>query len=632
MCGICGIVDFSGAPIDPARIERMTNALAHRGPDDAGMYCRENVGLGHRRLAILDLSPTGHQPMSNSEGTIWIVFNGEIYNFRELKAELIDAGHHFQSSSDTEVILHGYEEWNDAIWEKLDGMFALALWDGGRRQLLLVRDAFAVKPLYYSLQNERVIFASEIKGILAAGLIERSLNYQALSNYLSYFYTPGPETILSSVHQVRPGRIMRFEQGGATERRYWQLRVDDSVARKSEDDLLEMLRTEAREAVRKSLVSDVPVGLLLSSGLDSNIILTELLELNYPDIQTVTVGFRDDSYNEANRVKKRLDGLDLRSHIVYLEDQDIPALFDKMVYHMDSLNANVASIAEYLIVKSVAQYVKVALAGAGNDELFAGYSTYIADRIRPYYLRLPRAVRSSLQAMAQHMPQTERKYSVDYLLRKFTEGAGYSAQKSHYWWRTIMTDSDKEMLFSGPVAEEGLQDSFLVYKEYYDEAEQMFDFDTQSLYADFFMFCNENANMMVDNLSMAVSLEIRPPFLTKRFVEFAFSMPYRFKLNGTTTKYCLRRAYASRLPGYIAKQRKTGLVSPISKLIRGQLREMTCDNFAGAGKYPCFNQPYLQRILAEHLSGKRDYGFQIYVLLTFMRWHELFLNPGGHRD
>ncbi len=629
MCGICGIIDFSGEHVELSRLEAMTNILAHRGPDDAGILCRGNVGLGHRRLAILDLSPAGHQPMCNGDETIWITFNGEIYNFQELKAELVQAGYQFRSNSDTEVIIHGYEEWGSACWDKLDGMFAFALWDGRAQRLYLVRDPFAIKPLYYLRQNNKVIFGSEIKSLLASGLVDRQLNYAALSNYLTYFYTPGPETMIRNVFHVKPGRAIAFDRNGATEQRYWQLKADDSLAHVKRDDLLDLLRQECREAVRKSLVSDVPVGLLLSSGLDSNIILNELLTLQYPDIQTVTVGFRGDSYNEASTVKRRVEGLEVKSHILYVEDHDIPGMFDHMVYHLDSLNANVANLAEYLIVKSVAQYVKVALAGAGNDELFAGYATYVADKIRPYYVAVPGFIRGAIQTMAHQLPQTERKYSLDYLLRKFTEGVGYSQQKSHYWWRTIFTDSDKDKLFNGYEPSVDLRrDSFLVYQAYYDEVEKDFDFATQSLYADFFLFCNENANMMVDNLSMAFSLEIRPPFLTKRFVEFAFKVPYRFKLKGNTTKYCLRQAYDKRLPDYITKQKKSGLVSPISQLIRGPLRQLVSDTFADTSDHPYFSKLYLQKILGEHLAGKKDYGFQIYVLFTFMRWYELFLNPG----
>lgn len=607
----------------------MTNVLAHRGPDDSGIYCRDNIALGHRRLAIIDLSPAGHQPMSNDDGTIWMVFNGEIYNFQEIKAELTSLGHAFKSNSDTEVIIHGYEEWGHACWDKLDGMFALALWDSRTRRLFLVRDPFAIKPLFYYHQNGQVVFASEIKSVLASGLVDKQLNYASLSNYLTYFYTPGPETILRNIRHVPPGRAVVIDSQGTSEYRYWQLRPDSSLANAGLSDLLELARAESREAVRKSLVSDVPVGLLLSSGMDSNIILNELIELGYPDIQTVTVGFREDSYNETMAVRKRLQGLNVNSHILYVEDQDIPALFDHMVYHLDSLSANVANMAEYLIVKAVSQHVKVALAGAGNDELFAGYSTYIADRLRPYYRALPGFARARLKALAQRIPQSGRKYSFDYLLRKFTEGADYSPQKSHYWWRTIFTDADKEQLIGGyQPADELLRDSFSIYKTYYDEVEGDFDFNTQSLFADFFLFCNENANMMVDNLSMAFSLEIRPPFLTKRFVEFSFRVPFKYKLKGNTTKYLLRKAYEGRMPDYITRQRKTGLVSPIPQLIRGPLREMISDTFADTSHYPYFNRRFLQQMLADHLAGRRDYGYQIYVLFTFMRWYKLFMLSG----
>ncbi len=627
MCGVCGIIDFSGKKVDPSRIRKMATLLEHRGPDDEGIFCKDNVGIGHRRLAILDLTQAGHQPMTNEDNTIWIVFNGEIYNFNELKTKLTHLGHKFKSCSDTEVIIHGYEEWGTSCWEKLDGMFAFALWDERKEELYLVRDPFAIKPLYWTQQNNAIIFASEIKSILGSGMVDRRVNYSTLSNFFTYFYTPGPETMIEDVFHVKPGRAITFSKKNVSEHRYWRLRPNESLKSVKFDDLLDMLKAECRHAVKKSLVSDVPVGLLLSSGLDSNIILSELLNLKCRDLQTITVGFRESSFDEASLVKKTVGNLGIKSHIVYTEDHDIPAVFDHMVYHQDSLNANVANLPEYLIVKAASKYAKVVLAGAGNDELFAGYSTYMADKIRPYYLLFPRFIRNLIGKLAGRLPQREYKYSLDYLFRKFVEGAEYSPQKSHYWWRTIFTDEAKKELFAGHASlSTTASDSFLIYKRYYDEVEKEFSFSAQSLYADFFLFCNENANMMVDNLSMAFSLEVRPPFLTKRFVEFAFNIPYNIKLKGNITKYCLRKAYSKNLSKRIVNSKKSGLVSPVSQLIRGPLKDMIYDTFAGASKYGYLNKPYIDRLLSDHMSGRKNYAFHIYLLFTFMRWHEIFIS------
>ena len=633
MCGISGLVDFNGNQIDENVISSMTNILAHRGPDDSGIYCKSNVALGHRRLSIIDLSALGHQPMATPDGRILIVFNGEIYNYQELRSDLLKSGHSFVSNTDTEVILHGYREWGQECWKRLDGMFSIGLWDTQTSALTLVRDPFGIKPLFYAYNQNRVIFSSEIKGLLASGYITPRVNFESLSNYLTYFYTPGPETIVEGIEQVEPGRAMTFRNSEVRTNRYWKINPEAQLVNVRPNDLIAQVRHECNVAVNKSLVSDVPVGLLLSSGVDSNIILNEIVASGAREIETVTVGFRESSYNETDLVKRRVGELGVKSHVIYVEDHSLTSTFDKMVYHMDSLSANVAGMAEYLIVKAVSEKVKVALAGAGNDELFAGYATYIADKILPYYKIIPAFARSGVRMLADHIPHSGKKYSYDYLIRKFTEGAEYTPDKSHYWWRTIFTDKDKMMMSADASGENALMtDSFRSYKKYYDEVGEKYDFATQSLYADFFMFCNQNANMMVDNLSMAFSLEIRPPFLTKRFVEFAFSVPYKYKLNGLTTKYILRKAYEGLIPDYILKQKKSGLVSPIPQLIRGQLREFIQDNFNSLSDHPYFNKAYLTQMLKEHLSGERDHGFKLYTILTYLRWHDMFIKNTAPMD
>lgn len=612
--------------MDLSSIDAMSHVLLHRGPDDSGVYLDGSVGLAHRRLSIIDLSVSGHQPMGNEDGTLWVTYNGEIYNHLDLRRVLSDAGHCFASHSDTEVLIHGYEEWGDDLWNRLDGMFALALWDARRRELILARDPFSIKPLYYAQRGETVLFASELKSLLASGLVHRELNYAALSDFFTYFYTPGPATIVKDVSHVKPGHIARFRGKATEERRYYKIPTQPKCEM-DEHEVCSVVRNECREAVRKTLVADVPVGVLLSGGIDSNIILEEMLDLGLRDVYTVTVGFDTASYDETSVVKERVRGLPVRSHFLRCEDAAEPAVLDDMIWHQDSLSANVANLAMYAIFKATASEMKVVLSGTGLDEMFAGYSTYIANRLRPYYRGLPSPLRRGIRALAHRLPQTSRKYSFDYLARKFTVGAELDKDRSHYWWRTILTDDDKKTLVSPDATPKGFaRDSFAAYESWFRDAPQIDDDENRALYADLYMFCGENANMMFDNLSMAFSLEVRPPFLTKRFVESAFRIPYCHKLRGGTTKYCLRRAYENSLPRRLIRMKKSGLVSPLPGLLRGPLKEMIHDLFASAHRiHPFLNQAYLQQLLAQHIAGKRNHAIPLYTILVFLRWYQLFL-------
>jgi asparagine synthase (glutamine-hydrolysing) len=626
MCGVAGIVDFAGAPVDRARVVKMTRLLAHRGPDDEGFYFDSVAGIGHRRLSIVDLTAAGRQPMTNESRTIWVAFNGEIYNFRELRAELQTKGHLFVSHSDTEVIVHGYEEWGDDCWRRLDGFFAIVLWDANAQELRLVRDAFGIKPLLYWFDGRTAIFGSEIKALLGSGLVAQEQNPQALSDYLTYFYVPGAQTILRDVWHVPPAHFVVLDGAGAMTRRFWQLEVQEPLGG-SEEAIWEQLRHECRVAVLGALESDVPIGLLLSAGLDSNIILRELVDAGRREVNSITVGFRQESFDESAIAQRVLAELRMAGDCVYVEEQPLSAMFDRMVYHTDSLNANPANLAEYNIFQATASKVRVALAGMGNDELFAGYATYRADRLRRIYRRFPMPLRRLARAMAWRLPPSERKYGLDHLARKFTEGAEFDAGRAHYWWRTIFTPEDKRRVMDDAVAAGVDLDAFYAYDRNYAELRDA-SLQDQFLYADLQMFCIDNANMLLDSMSMAFSVEVRPPFLSKRFVEFAFRVPYQLKLRGSTTKYALRAAYSKRLPDYVTKLKKSGLVSPLAQLIRGPLRSLTETTFDEARHHESLNHSAIDELLREHLSGRKDHGYPLWVILNYLRWHQQFIaNP-----
>ena len=625
MCGIAGIADFSGTQPDKETIRRMTRILAHRGPDHEGIFCEGAVGLGHRRLAILDLTPAAHQPMASPDGTLRIIFNGEIYNFKTLRVELEQHGYIFLTNSDTEVLLAGYQIWGDECWRRLDGFFAIALWDARKRQLRLVRDALGIKPLFYSVRGEKLIFGSELKALLISGLVPRAIEPQALSNYFSLFYTPGPDSIIKGVHHVEPGEFMIFEKGGMTKKKHWKLQIPPALKTNSVEAVAEAVREECRIAVRGSLESDVPVGLLLSGGLDSNIILYELAQLGQTNVRTVTVGFREKSFDEATAATESRDYFGISGQTIFVEDHDAAKIFDKMVYHCDTLNANVANLAEYQIFRAASQQFRVGLAGMGNDELFAGYSTYLADRLRPWYRTcVPPPLRRLIRLGARHLPASGRKYGIDWMARKFTEGVELDPLQAHFWWRTVFSPEEKKQLFSRDFLAMVNPDAYPIYDRHYrslPEATQ----EQKILYADLQAFCIDNANILMDGLSMAFSVEVRPPFLSKRFVEFAFSIPDSMKIRGTSTKDILRHSYSRRLPKKIIRTRKTGLVSPLALLIRGQLRKITLETFAENAEHPLFRRGQCHRYLNEHLKGEKDHGLPIYLLLNFFRWQKIFM-------
>ncbi len=631
MCGVNGILYWDRAREFSGNIRNMNDILKHRGPDDEGVYEDQNILLGHRRLSIVDLSSLGRQPMSDSRQTVWISCNGEIYNYPELKKELDSNRFNFKSASDNEVIIHGFKQWQTGIFEKLEGMFAFALWDKDRQELFLVRDGCGVKPLFYYFDGEKLIFSSEIKGILRSELAERTVNLQGLSDFLSLCYVPGPNTILKNVYQVPPGTYIKFSKGKDPQSvKYWDPK--NFVAHKlnplSQEELNEQIREEVGYAVENSLMSDIPIGVLLSSGIDSSIILSELKKRNRKEIETVTIGFMEPSYDEsqiANRFSKELG---FNNHTFYMPKEDISSTLDHLVYHLDALNANPCILAEYFNFKKVSELYHVTLMGNGNDEIFAGYSTHVANKIRGIYEFLPLPLRKAIYGITQRLPVGEKKYSLDYLAKKFAEGSLYPREKSHYWWRSMFTREEKKALFKRDILKEAEinLDAFYNYKIFNDQVKDIMTFDEQTLYTDFNLFLIDNGNMEVDQLSMTFSVEARPPFLTKRFVEFAFRIPFHLKLNWLRTKHCLRRAYKGVLPDYIIKRKKQGLVSPLHFLFETENQEWLHEMLLSDSMMELFDPVYIQNLIREQTLKIRNRTYPLFCLLCFSIWKKKFID------
>jgi asparagine synthase (glutamine-hydrolysing) len=631
MCGVNGIFIPDQANRFLPEIRKMNNILRHRGPNDEGVYFDNDVVIGHRRLSIIDLSPKGRQPMSDSNESIWVACNGEIYNFKELKVALQKKGHSFRSESDTEVIVCGYKEWGPSLFERLEGMFAFALWDKNRKHLYLVRDGCGIKPLFYFYDGNVLVWSSEIKGLLASGLVERNIDLQALSNFLSLSYIPNPQCILKNVYQVPPGTSLEFSgKGMPVSRKYWGLENLESPQTSdiNSQQLDEQFREEVSIAVKGSLVSDVPVSLLLSSGMDSSVILKELKELNRMDVESVTIGFDDPSYDERGIANRFATENGFVNHSFLMEELEIPPVLEKVIYHLDSLNANPCILAEYLNFKKASDKFRVTLMGTGCDEILAGYSTYKANVLRKKYDCVPLPLRKLIHKISQHLPVSHKKYSFDYLAYKFTQGSLFPKEKSHYWWRTIFSEEEKRLLLNKDVfsgADLNL-DAYYLYEDYYKKVLNKMSFEDQTLYTDFNMFLIDNGNVEVDQLSMAFGLEARPSFLTKRFVEFAFGIPFNLKLRNGKTKFCMRQAYRNVLPAYIVDRKKEGFLSPLDFLFKKDMDDFVGGYLFSKNMEEYFNKSYIEKLLQNQRRKVENNSYKLFTLLCFSIWQKTFMS------
>lgn len=624
MCGIYGIYNYKKNGFDMADLKSMGDVLHMRGPDDSGSYVDEMVMLGHNRLSIIDLSPNGRQPISNEDGSVWLTGNGEIYNFKELRDRL-KYPHQFKSRTDTEVLIHCYEEMGETLWDRLEGMFAFCLWDKKRHIFYLVRDHYGIKPLYYSQYNGSIIFASQIKGILAINSFTPSYNYQAISNFLSFFYVPGPETILKDIMQLPAGSFLRKTTNNTSITRYYKLKFNINT-NPSKEKVIYEIPEKVKDAVRKSVVSDVPVGLLLSGGIDSNILLAEMSQI-YPErIKTFTLGVNEPSYDESEYASEIAKKYKTIHHTDYFSLNDFDAMLTDTVRAVDCLNANPGLIMSYQFLRMASKHVKVVIAGSGGDELFAGYQTYLADAALNYFRFVPSSFKKTLLKISNHLPVSYKKYSYSYVLNRFLEGSFYDREKAHYWWRVIFTDEEKSNILSPQlINDEKLNiDASYKYIEKFNEIDESF--ENRALYADFYLFLIDNALTLLDHLSMHFSLEVRPLLLHQRFVDYSLTVPYYLKFRHGRTKYILRKAYEGILPTNVIKRKKHGVVVPLGIIFKNNLKAYVQDQLSPErlNAMGIFNTNYIQNIVDRHLRGLEDNGFKIWCMLCLLKWNDIF--------
>ncbi|HDL20861.1 MAG TPA: asparagine synthase (glutamine-hydrolyzing) [Nitrospirae bacterium] len=643
MCGICGKLYFeSNRPVEKRLVEAMCNVLRHRGPDDMGMYTFSkqqdgnvnpghscSIGLGQTRLSIIDLT-TGHQPIHNENKTVWVVLNGEIYNFQALKSELVSQGHRFYTSSDTEVIVHLYEEYGNNFVQHINGMFAIAIWDEKRRRLVLLRDRIGIKPLYYFVGNDGLLFASEIKAILQDE-VEREVDIQALWNYLSYNYIPSPLTIFKGIRKLSPGTMLIWEEGELETRKYWDITSKgygyESDSPVSEEDYEEGLLERLKEAVRLQLISDVPLGVFLSGGLDSSTIVALIREVSNNNIKTFSIGFEDKSYDELDFARSVAGRFETDHHelVVRMNPEEI---LPKLVYHFDEPFADFSAIPVYYLSEMTRRHVTVALGGDGGDELFAGYETYSAYVYANLYKRLPGVLsRGIIPRVVSRLPVSLDRVSFDYKAKRFVKGALLSPLEGHYRWKVIFDeDAKRDLCCQGSGRDSGIDDSFEVMRGYYEETEGM---DTLSRlqYVDFKAYLPDDILTKVDRMSMANSLEVRPPFLDHNVAEYSFRIPANLRLHGFKKKYILKRIMRDRLPQKVLHGRKGGFNVPVPKWLLNELHDVVHDllSVEKIRNQGFFNADYVKRMVEDHEKLRVDFSRNIWGLLIFTLWHDRWM-------
>jgi asparagine synthase (glutamine-hydrolysing) len=615
MCGICG---FNWC--DGALLERMKSLIEHRGPDAHGSYLAEGVSLGHRRLSIVDLSESGRQPLSNEDGTVWITFNGEIYNSVELRRTLELKGHRFRGHSDTESIVHAYEEFGLDVVQHLVGMFAFAIWDGPRRRLMLARDRLGIKPLYYALDRGRLRFASEIKALLADPSVARAVNPQGLFDLIGYEFTPAPDTLFRGVQKLLPGCILVLEADGSSRvHRYWRLeqRAIDATPRG--------LATLLDQVCADHMMSDVPVGSFLSGGIDSSAVVQFVSKSLDTPLQTFALGYEEKSYSEFEYARRVADWFGTQHRELLITPID-SARIERSVWHLDEPTTDPSNLPFMLICQQAHQFVKVCLSGDGGDELFMGYDRFRASKACQLLERCPIPFRGALyRAVIDHIHDDAQKKGPRNILKRFLQGAVLPAAGEHIRWQYFLDPELATVLFKPEFLRSIDLDPFAPVKRW--SADAPTERGAREQFIELNTVLPDSVLMKVDKMSMAHSLEVRPPLLDHRVVEYAYSLPTRLKLHGFTTKWLLKQTMQDRLPPGIAHRKKQGFSIPMKNWIRGELAEFTRDEVFSSGLIAeYFRRDSLERFWQEHQLRQHNHSHLFWTLLNLSLWDRLLLN------
>lgn len=636
MCGICGTVKLEGgSPVSQSLLSAMCATIKHRGPDDEGIFVANTVGLGTRRLSIIDIEG-GHQPLSNEDGSVWVTHNGEIYNFPDLRQELVSRGHTFKTRTDTETIVHSYEEWGERCIQKFQGMFAFALWDDRKKKLLAVRDRMGIKPLYYTLIEDRdrtLVFGSELKTILVHPEVERALELQAADLYLTLEYIPEPYSAFKKIFKLPAATFLAYEKGEIRLEKYWDVIEDNEKERpeKIEGPNLASLQDELyarlKGSVKARLISDVPLGVFLSGGIDSSAIVGLMHELGVSPIRTFSIGFEDATYNElehACRISQKFQ----TDHEEFILKPQALELTEKLVHHLDEPFGDFSIFPTYLVSKMAREHVKVILSGDGGDELFAGYEHYQAQRLS----RLPLVsfLSQPMPAFLRKFPPSAKKKGLWNKMRRFAQGFEHPQDLRHIRWMMFLNRKEREELYSDDFRHElgGIKPIHTIppLDKLFPQMDR-FDDISGELYLDLKSYLVDDILVKVDRMSMAASLETRVPLIDHEVVQFAFQMPGQLKLKGMTTKWIFKKTMERLLPPQNIYRSKEGFSIPIKHWLRDELKELLLHylserRVADAG---LFNYSAIQHKIDAHMDGRENYSHQLWALLVFEIWRERFL-------
>lgn len=623
MCGIAGIYNYANErPVNPAVLKQMTDVIAHRGPDDDGFLIQGRVGLGHRRLSIIDVAG-GHQPIFNEDGTVAIVFNGEIYNYQEL-AQLVEArGHKLQTRSDTETIVHLYEEFGESAVAMLRGMFAFAIWDGRKQTMLLARDRLGKKPLYYADYKGRLLFGSEAKCIIADPEIPRDIDPEALADYFSFLAIPAPKSIFKYARKLRPAHYLVVTPKGVREQEYWDIDFSQTEIR-SEEEWQEQLLEALREAVGVRLMSEVPLGAFLSGGVDSSSVVAMMTEITNRPVVTASIGFSSEEFSEAAAAKKFAEHVKAEHH-ERIVNPDAVSVVEKLAYHYDEPFADSSAVPTFYVSQVAREFVTVALSGDGGDENFAGYRRYKFDvaenRVRdmlPASLRRP-----AFGAMAAVYPQ------LDWLPRPLRAKAtlrNLSLDPAEAYFQSVYgaVARERDGLFSADLnARLNGYNPFDLFRHYYNRA-QTDDALSRAQYVDMKTYLVDDILTKVDRASMAVSLEVRCPILDHKFMELAARIPSDLKLHNGTGKYIFKQAIRKIVPEEVLTRPKMGFSIPLADWLRKDLRDLA-HGLLFDTKDDLLNQETVKGLWDRHQSGMRDFGTPLWTILMFRLWQRKFL-------
>ena len=626
MCGIAGVFEYEGRKgIDKAILLDMLSAIEHRGPDDQGVLFAGDLAMGMQRLSIIDLVG-GKQPISNEDGKITIVFNGEIYNYRELREILQSRGHILRTSSDAEVIVHLYEDMGEDCVKELRGMFAFAIWDSTRKRLFIARDRLGIKPVYYMEQNGALIFGSEIKSILAHPDVVASLNLEGLGHYISLKYVPAPETMFSGICALPPGHLLTCDRKGFKIRPYWNLSFSENKENHpSEEACEEQLEALLRESVRLHLMSDVPFGAFLSGGVDSSVVVALMQQVMNVPVKTFSVGFRgggSEVFSELPFARLVANRFKTDHHEIYVTPDDLMDLAGKIVWHLDQPIADNACVANYMVSRLAAQHVKMVLTGEGGDELFAGYARYAGEQLSSVFQFVPAKAKSMALNVAQQLPGSRRLKIALFALCQPDELTRMTN------WFPLFDRARKPCLLTEQVFHQ-LIDPYAVdvFRKQLDGADVK-EWLSRMLYVDTKLWLPDDLLARGDKTSMAASLEGRVPLLDHKLVEFAVSLPSGMKIKRLARKYLLKKVARKWLPAEVINRKKAGFPMPLSLWFRKECRSFVHDLLCPetTKRRGLFNSDYIQSLLMEHDAGTADHGQLLWGLLSVELWHRAFLD------